>query len=246
METCSNCRVPLRNGAQFCHQCGVPAEPSCARCGHHLPPGAAFCDSCGLTQPRSLATTHGSQVPAPESPTGSLAAQNAAGLAGQLAPASGTVQRLEYPPPPPAPPPPTIAAPAGVPIPHPPGANTPASQAPAWEKWPAFDFGGRLSRSQYVLPLLAYWIAAILGSWTVMEQVQSGEVWTPLVGLVFLLVLVHMQTSFVVRRLHDLNLSGKYCFLLLVPFAGLWLALRLLFEHGTRGPNNYGSDPAAR
>lgn len=46
-----------------------------------------------------------------------------------------------------------------------------------------------------------------------------------------------------IRRLHDINKSGWYYLLALLPIIG-WIWLIVLFAtDGTRGPNQYGPDP---
>ena len=46
-----------------------------------------------------------------------------------------------------------------------------------------------------------------------------------------------------VRRLHDVNKSGWFFFIILIPIIGsIWL-LVLFFSEGTNGKNNYGDDP---
>ena len=46
-----------------------------------------------------------------------------------------------------------------------------------------------------------------------------------------------------IRRLHDLNKSGLFCLLMLVPVVNAIFSLYLLFAPGTIGANNYGADP---
>ena len=46
-----------------------------------------------------------------------------------------------------------------------------------------------------------------------------------------------------VRRLHDLDLSGWWMLLMLVPLVNFFFALYMLFFKGTDGPNQYGEDP---
>jgi uncharacterized membrane protein YhaH (DUF805 family) len=46
-----------------------------------------------------------------------------------------------------------------------------------------------------------------------------------------------------VRRLHDLDKSGAWYFIILVPLIGSIWFLILLCTEGTRGANNYGEDP---
>ncbi len=46
-----------------------------------------------------------------------------------------------------------------------------------------------------------------------------------------------------VRRLHDIDKSGWWFFINLIPIVGqIWLLI-LLFTEGTRGTNKYGEDP---
>ena len=46
-----------------------------------------------------------------------------------------------------------------------------------------------------------------------------------------------------IRRLHDVGLSGYFCLAAFIPFVNLGLILYLLFKQGTVGDNAYGPDP---
>lgn len=46
MPNCTKCGQPLKEGAQFCGQCGAPVR-SCPQCGELIQEGAAFCGQCG-------------------------------------------------------------------------------------------------------------------------------------------------------------------------------------------------------
>jgi uncharacterized membrane protein YhaH (DUF805 family) len=46
-----------------------------------------------------------------------------------------------------------------------------------------------------------------------------------------------------VRRLHDINKSGWYYFIALIPIAGAIILLVWLFKEGDKGSNEYGDDP---
>ncbi len=48
-----------------------------------------------------------------------------------------------------------------------------------------------------------------------------------------------------VRRLHDVNKSGWFMFISLIPIIGAIWILVLFFTEGTPGPNEYGEDPNA-
>ena len=44
---CPNCRLPNREGAVFCLECGAELGIKCPNCEKSLPPRAKFCDGCG-------------------------------------------------------------------------------------------------------------------------------------------------------------------------------------------------------
>jgi uncharacterized membrane protein YhaH (DUF805 family) len=46
-----------------------------------------------------------------------------------------------------------------------------------------------------------------------------------------------------IKRLHDMDFTGWYALLLLIPLANFALWLMLFFKEGTFGPNSYGDDP---
>ena len=47
-----------------------------------------------------------------------------------------------------------------------------------------------------------------------------------------------------IKRWHDINKSGLWCFINLIPCVGpLWALIELGFQRGTKGPNGYGDDP---
>ena len=46
-----------------------------------------------------------------------------------------------------------------------------------------------------------------------------------------------------IRRLHDIDLTGYFVLLNFIPFVNLGLLLYVLFKKGTEGDNAYGPDP---
>lgn len=46
-----------------------------------------------------------------------------------------------------------------------------------------------------------------------------------------------------VRRLHDINMSGWYLLLSMIPIVNIFLGLMLLFKQGDDSTNNYGPPP---
>jgi len=61
--------------------------------------------------------------------------------------------------------------------------------------------------------------------------------------LPFFLLLWIIDILDTIRRLHDLNRSGRQYWLLMIPIYNIYLGLILFFKRGTRGPNRYGPDP---
>ena len=51
---------------------------------------------------------------------------------------------------------------------------------------------------------------------------------------------------FVAKRFHDLDKSAWYILGMMVPLFNIYLAIILLFQKGTTGPNRLGPDPLAR
>ena len=134
-----------------------------------------------------------------------------------------------------------------------------------WRK--IFSFSRRLNRLPYVLCSLILFFLSF--SATLMWVVKYGDV-TPdaapddntilALGIIIIFLYV-INLILTVRRLHDLKLSGHWCWLLIaVNFAGgyfednemilkffgivsLLCLLILYFKRGTVGINNYGDDP---
>lgn len=59
----------------------------------------------------------------------------------------------------------------------------------------------------------------------------------------FALIIPNLSVS--VRRLHDVNKSGWFLLIAIIPIVGVIWLLILDCTEGTRGENNYGSDPKA-
>lgn len=67
-------------------------------------------------------------------------------------------------------------------------------------------------------------------------------------GLLLLCIVLSIATSVVVirtciGRLHDLDKSGWWCLLGLIPYVGTLAVIIIGCKEGTRGPNKYGRDP---
>lgn len=61
--------------------------------------------------------------------------------------------------------------------------------------------------------------------------------------LLLIITLSVFGLSITVRRFHDLEKSGWFCLLGIVPLVNFITGLYLLFAPGTYGNNQYGEDP---
>lgn len=106
------------------------------------------------------------------------------------------------------------------------------------------NFSGRARRSEYwyftlfniIFVILAMTLDSVLG--LNFAPLPYG----PIYGLYTLAMLIP-GIAVAVRRLHDVNKSGWFFLIALVPLiGGIWLLI-LFCSEGTKGANNYGTDP---
>ena len=128
-----------------------------------------------------------------------------------------------------------------------------------------FQWKGRLNRKRYLKRMLALWIPgsilclAVLISVTAIVLGRHMQVphlsmhylillRNTLTGIMPLALLPFLISSYtlMIRRLHDLDLSGYFSLMNFVPLVNLGLMIYLFFAEGTRGANIYGSDPLTR
>ncbi|MBO6784548.1 MAG: DUF805 domain-containing protein [Alphaproteobacteria bacterium] len=109
-----------------------------------------------------------------------------------------------------------------------------------------FVFSERACRSEFWFWTLFVWVAGILLS--VVDGALFSSVAVegsgPLSGLFSLAVLIP-NISIGVRRLHDIDKSGWWLLLLLIPLIGLIILIIWFVRRGTEGPNRFGPDPLA-
>lgn len=104
------------------------------------------------------------------------------------------------------------------------------------------EFSGRASRSEYWYYSLGYVIGSIVVS--IVGGLLGNIPHMVLMGLYSLgLLLPALAVS--VRRLHDLDKSGWWLLISLIPLLGALALLFFYVQKGTTGPNRYGSDPLA-
>lgn len=98
-------------------------------------------------------------------------------------------------------------------------------------------FQGRARRKEFWMFVLFY---AIFGF---VAGILDGILGTYLIVPLLSLAMIVPYLAVTVRRLHDIDKSGAWFFIAFIPvIGGIWLLI-LLATEGTRGDNNYGSDP---
>lgn len=109
-----------------------------------------------------------------------------------------------------------------------------------------FSFSGRIGRLRY----LAYSMAAsivlmvvlvpFIGFSAMMDPTAGMSSFGLIAYILINIVSLVIAVMFGKRRLNDLNRSGWFFLLLIIPLVNLLLIIYLLFFPGTDGDNNYG------
>ena len=107
-------------------------------------------------------------------------------------------------------------------------------------KWDVIKYDGRIGRLKLVSIIGFCTFAWYVIVRSLIPGVEAGEI-TSLMSMGFFTISLYwvMICSYI-KRLHDTNRPGIQLLLMLVPFVNLYLYWLLLFEEGTKGPNNYG------
>lgn len=99
------------------------------------------------------------------------------------------------------------------------------------------NFSGRACRSEYWYWILFIIIADIVAG--IIDYAIGVQVVTSLFGLATILP----NLAVAIRRLHDLDRTGWWIFIGLIPLVG-WIILIIWYcTRGTNGPNRWGPDP---
>lgn len=113
-------------------------------------------------------------------------------------------------------------------------------------------FSGRASRSEFWWFVLFGFVMSII--LTIVDSTLFGTVTTgpgsfeastdtPILSLLFFLLMFLPNISVTVRRLHDTDRSGWWYWIVLVPLVGIILLIVWFASTGTQGKNRFGHDP---
>jgi len=99
------------------------------------------------------------------------------------------------------------------------------------------NFSGRAQRSAYWWWFLFVIIVDIVAS--LIDGMLGVQIVAALAGLAMLLPSIAVG----VRRLHDLDKSGWWLLIGLIPLIGAIVLIIFFVQKGTTGPNRFGPDP---
>lgn len=105
-----------------------------------------------------------------------------------------------------------------------------------WQNY--FNFSGRTTRREYWCVVLANIIVSLILSFIdlLLFGSQSG-----VLTHIYAIAGIIPSLAIVWRRLHDIDKSGGFYFLIFIPFIGWIILLYFMCKKGTYGPNRYGS-----
>ncbi|GHG53935.1 DUF805 domain-containing protein [Streptomyces griseocarneus] len=99
-------------------------------------------------------------------------------------------------------------------------------------------FSGRAGRPEFwMFSLISFVISIVLA---VIDAVLGTD---PVIGLVYSLAVLLPGLAVGVRRLHDIDRSGWWLLLALIPLLGSIVLLVFFALPGTQGENSYGPKP---
>ena len=118
-----------------------------------------------------------------------------------------------------------------------------------------FTFSGRLNRKPYILRSLAATLLPVIlaivlffvfagGFKTGQDYLHRDLLWLHVIFHSLLIILAIVAGfSLGVRRCHDLDKSGWWLLLGVIPYINVAWGLYLICKRGTVGSNRYGADP---
>lgn len=99
-------------------------------------------------------------------------------------------------------------------------------------------FSGRARRSEFWW----FFLFNLIGS-AIANVIDTGVIGLPILSIVWMLALLLPGISVSVRRMHDLDKSGWWIFIVLIPLIGFLIYVYWFIQRGTEGPNRFGPDP---
>lgn len=104
-----------------------------------------------------------------------------------------------------------------------------------------FSLEGRINRKPYWMFMLAVIIGTVIT--TVIDMATTGEE-VGVTSIIFMLLMVWPSLVIQVKRWHDIDKSGWWVLINIIPIIGpIWALVENGFFTGTKGDNRFGNDP---
>jgi uncharacterized membrane protein YhaH (DUF805 family) len=100
------------------------------------------------------------------------------------------------------------------------------------------NFSDRACRSEFWFWMLAYYIGL-----AVVAVIDYGVLGTSAISGLYMLAVFLPTLAVGIRRLHDLDRTGWWILLGLIPLIGPIILIVWFCSRGTAGPNRFGPDP---
>lgn len=109
-----------------------------------------------------------------------------------------------------------------------------------------FTWRGRLNRQPHIIRGIV--LGVIMQVLISVIQAKRSEFSTSInfLAAAILFTLTALILMQIIKRCHDINLSGWYALIACIPIVNLIFGLYLAFKKGTTGNNRFGEDPLAR
>jgi uncharacterized membrane protein YhaH (DUF805 family) len=100
------------------------------------------------------------------------------------------------------------------------------------------NFEGRSNRGEYWWAVLAIVLVSLVLS--VIDGIMTASGGIPILGSIFSLATLVPGISLGVRRLHDIDKSGWWMLLMIVPVVGFLVLLYFFIQRPDEAPNRFG------
>ena len=106
------------------------------------------------------------------------------------------------------------------------------------------DFSTRTPRLQYLLTTGLFMAVAFISAIVdILADTYSDEFGIGIFSGISFLVMICPFLVVTIRRHRDINLSGWWCLLQIVPVVGSFWSIFIMCKKGTEGANRFGPDP---
>lgn len=110
---------------------------------------------------------------------------------------------------------------------------------------PFYSKSGRIGRLRFLAYSIMLGVSSLVLGGIGFAFISLENAFGAIVGLIFLIpaliAMIYAQFAPAMRRFNDLDKSGWYALLLLIPYLGFLVWLYLIFKSGNEGMNDYGA-----